>query len=78
MLKNLSKCSYYSGIFFRIVRLTSPKLNYLIVTGAIFFYISTYWYCLPSVDPAVILTACCVSNSYVIIDLKKNLFFISK
>ena len=47
---------------FRVVRLTSPNLNYLIITGVVLTYLATFAYCLPSTNPSVVLTACCVSS----------------
>ena len=47
---------------FRIVRLTSPNLNYLIIIGCLFIYISVYWYLIPSTNTDVVLTSCCVSG----------------
>ncbi|XP_064388319.1 gamma-aminobutyric acid type B receptor subunit 1-like isoform X2 [Halichondria panicea] len=43
----------------KIVRLTSPNLNYLIIIGCLFIYISVYWYFIPSTNTDVVLTACC-------------------
>ncbi|XP_064388320.1 gamma-aminobutyric acid type B receptor subunit 2-like [Halichondria panicea] len=43
----------------KIVRLTSPNLNYLIIIGCLFIYISVYWYLIPSTNTDVVLTSCC-------------------
>ena len=48
------------SIFFsRIVRLISPKLNYVMIMGAIFLYASVYCYVLP-VDNMEAQSAACV------------------
>ena len=47
--------------FCRIVKLTSPKLNYIIIAGAVLMYISTYFYLLPSTIEAVVQARCIVS-----------------
>ncbi len=60
---NHSYC-IHAWFTFRIVRLTSPNLNYLIIIGCLFIYISVYWYFIPSTNTDVVLTACCVSCIY--------------
>lgn len=48
--------------FFRIVRLTSPNLNYLIVIGAILTYCTIFVYLIPTTNPDVYKIRCYVSD----------------
>ena len=48
------------GIFFRIVKLSSPNLNYLIISGATLLYISVYMYVFTAgKDQLIIQTLIC-------------------
>ena len=50
--------------FFRIVRLISPNLNYLVIAGAIMLYASVYFFfSFSSRDPLLITLSCHVSIS---------------
>ena len=40
--------------FCRLIRLTSPNLNYLIGIGAIILYIDIYFFVIPSMDKVTI------------------------
>ena len=46
----------------RLIRLTSPTLNYLIGAGAIVFYVDVYIYVLPSTDQVAVSLLCHVSG----------------
>ena len=48
-------------LVYRLIRLSSPKLNYIIILGAILFYISGIFLVLPSLDPSAIVVHCNVS-----------------
>ena len=50
-------------IFNRIIRLSSPKLNYLIVWGAIHLYLSAIGLVIPTTDPDTIVALCFVSGT---------------
>ena len=47
----------------RIVRLTSPNLNYVIVLGVILMYISVYLYCLSMDNTAIQLVVAKVRHN---------------
>ena len=47
---------------YRLIRLTSPNLNYLICTGAIILYIDIYFYVIPSTDQKAVTVFCNVSR----------------
>jgi hypothetical protein len=50
-LKFLSTSGYHLALYFlRIVKLTSPNLNYVVLLGAFFLYASIYFYVLPSTE----------------------------
>ena len=53
-----------SFVFYRIVRLISPNLNYLIVTGAIMLYASVYFFMVSSTDELTVTISCHVSMQY--------------
>ena len=46
---------------YRIVKLTSPNLNYFTIAGTMLMYISTYFYLLPETSEPVIVARCIVS-----------------
>ena len=48
-------------IFNRVVRLTTPSLNYIIISGALLMYISVLIGLLPTTDQNVIKMQCIVS-----------------
>ena len=48
----------------RIVKLSSPKLNYFIIAGAVFMYCSVYIHLIPSTDEVVNQVRCVVSASF--------------
>ncbi|XP_064388323.1 gamma-aminobutyric acid type B receptor subunit 2-like isoform X2 [Halichondria panicea] len=48
----------------KIVRLTSPNLNYLIIIGCLFIYTSVYWYLIPSTNTDVVLASCCLQIGF--------------
>ena len=56
--KMMNHCS-----FCRLIRLSSPKLNYIIILGATCFYVSRIFLVLPSLDPNVIVVHCNVSHT---------------
>ena len=45
----------------RIVRLISPNLNYIIILGAIFLYLSIIFFVFPTTNPLLVTFACHVS-----------------
>jgi len=49
--------------FFRVVRMTSPKLNYFIVTGSLLMYCSVFIQVLYSTDRTAAHIRCIVSTS---------------
>ena len=51
----------WNVLFYRVVKLSSPKLNYLIIIGAVLMYCSIYFYLLPIVHMDVVLASCIVS-----------------
>lgn len=44
--------------FFRLIRLASTKLNYLIAIGAIVLYIDTIFFVIPTRSPVAVNTFC--------------------
>ena len=46
----------------RIIKISSPSLNYFIILGALLMYTSIYFYLLPSLNTDIILTGCIVGN----------------
>ena len=56
MGENTIDCFYY-----RIVRLISPNLNYIIVVGAMLIYISVIFFVFPTTDTFWTTFACHVS-----------------
>ena len=55
----------YSFKLYRIIRLNSPNLNYLIIFGSIFVYLSCIVFVIPTLDPAAVSALCVVSLSVV-------------
>ena len=55
----------------RIVKISSPSLNYFIILGALLMYISIYFYLFPSLDTDIVLAGCIVGypSKYIYIDL---------
>lgn len=49
----------------RLIRLTSPNLNYLIGIGAIILYIDIYFFVIPSTDKVAVTVFCNVSFLYI-------------
>ena len=49
--------------FYRIVKLTSPKLNYIVLLGAFMLYTSVYFYVLPSTQKLTSTVYCHVSTN---------------
>ena len=45
----------------RLVKLSSPNLNYFIIIGAVLMYISIFFYILPIIDTDVVFASCIVS-----------------
>ena len=46
---------------YRLVKLSSPNLNYFIIIGAVLMYVSIFFYILPVTDKDVVLASCIVS-----------------
>ena len=46
----------------RLIRLTSPTLNYFICSGALMLYVSVYFYAIHSTDPDIATVLCHVSQ----------------
>ena len=44
------------------MKLSSPKLNYFIIAGAMLMYMSVYFYLLPVEDTVVVQARCIVSQ----------------
>ena len=59
-------CESYS---YRIVRLISPNLNYLIIAGAIMLYASVYFFLVSSTDPFLVTFSCHVSRYSILYSL---------
>ena len=51
----------------RIVRLTSPKLNYFIILGCYLIFISVFLGPIPTIDPRVFEAQCHVSSTFICI-----------
>ena len=52
--------NHMSAFFHRIVKLSSPSLNYFIILGAFLMYSSIYFFLVPSLNPVIVLTGCLV------------------
>ena len=50
-------------LYNRIVKISSPSLNYFIILGASIMYSSIYFFLLPSLNHVVVLTGCLVSTN---------------
>ena len=50
--------------FARLIRLSSPNLNYLIGSGAIVLYIDIYFFIIPTTNPKIIGILCHVSKHF--------------
>ena len=48
----------------RLIRLDSPNVNYLIISGAIIVYISDIAFVIPTLNPSVVSALCVVSWSH--------------
>ena len=53
-------------INFRLIRLSSPNLNYLIVIGAIVLYVDVYLYVIPTESESSAVAICHVRQLYII------------
>lgn len=51
-------CCTLSSYHYRIVRLTSPNLNYVIITGALLLYASVILYIFPSTNEFLVTLFC--------------------
>ena len=51
----------------RIVKLSSPNLNYLIIIGAMFMYLSVYFHLMPVTSANAVQARCIVRYCYIII-----------
>ena len=49
-------------ITYRVVRLSNPKLNFLIILGAIVLYIAVYFFVIPTTNQTVVTVFCNVTN----------------
>ena len=58
-------CHFIPFFFFRIVRLTSPNLNYLIILGTILLYTTVIFFVFPTTDATYQTIFCHVSYSLV-------------
>ncbi len=45
-------------MFFRLIKLASAKLNYLIGVGAIILYLDTFFFVIPTTSPGVVTAFC--------------------
>lgn len=54
---------------YRLVRLTSPNLNYLIGTGAIILYVDIYFFVIPTTNQVAVTVFCNVSHSLINMDI---------
>ena len=52
---------YFTFILCRLIRLTSPNLNYVICCGALMLYISVFFYAIHSTTPEIAIVLCYVS-----------------
>lgn len=53
--------SSFISIIHRLIKLTSPNLNYLILAGAIVLYVDIYFFVIPSTDQLKVTINCNVS-----------------
>ena len=45
----------------RIIRLNSPNLNYLMISGSIMIFVSDFFFVIPTIDSAFMVATCIVS-----------------
>ena len=57
--------SLFGHPVFRLIKLTSPNLNYIIGAGAILLYVEIYILVARTTDPTVVKWLCNVSFTYV-------------
>ena len=50
-------------ITYRVVHLSNPKLNLLIILGAIVLYIDVYFFVIPTTNQTVVTVFCNVTNN---------------
>ena len=60
--KIVIKVNDINFVFIRLIRLTSPKLNYFIGIGAIILYIDISLSVAPTTDPKIVTILCNVSK----------------
>ena len=60
--KELTQIYANMPFFYRIVKISSPSLNYFIILGAFLMYSSIYFFLFPSLNPVIVLTGCLVST----------------
>ena len=53
---------YFSNDLCRVIRLTSPTLNHIIIGGALLMYVSVIIEFIPSTKEAIIKAQCIVST----------------
>ena len=51
-------CAKFSVYFLRVVRLTSPNLNYLVIAGAVLLYVSIFFWVTPADNKGIATTLC--------------------
>ena len=62
---NLNLQVTWKGFFcYRIMKISSPSLNYFIILGALLMYTSIYFVLLPSLNSVIVLTGCLVSDCF--------------
>ena len=49
---------------YRLIKLSSPKLNYIITVGAVLMYTAIYFYFLPVINKNAVKARCIVSRLY--------------
>ena len=48
------------NFLYRVIKLTSPTINYFIIAGTILMYASVYFYLIPAFTPSVAQAGCLV------------------
>ena len=48
------------NFLYRVIKLTSPTINYFIIAGTILMYASVYFYLIPAFTPSVVQAGCLV------------------
>lgn len=66
-LHNVMKCIILKYITFRVIRLNSPNLNYIIVIGAVMLYMTVFFFTISSVNELVVTYSCHVSTITILI-----------